>query len=68
MRIVLTGSKGFIGQHYLEHIKKDNQVWTYDIADGEDLKDKSVVQNMPDCDVVIHMAATNGTRLFTKHP
>ena len=23
MRIVLTGSKGFIGQHYLEHIKKD---------------------------------------------
>ena len=68
MRIVLTGSKGFIGQHYLEHIKKDNQVWTYDIADGEDLKDKSVVQNMPDCDVVIHMAATNGTRLFYETP
>ena len=68
MRIVLTGHKGFIGQHYLEHIKKDNQVWTYDIADGEDLKDKSVVQNMPDCDIVVHMAATNGTRLFYDTP
>ena len=68
MRIVLTGHKGFIGQHYLEHINKDNQVWTYDIADGEDLKDKSVVQNMPDCDVVVHMAATNGTKLFYETP
>ena len=68
MRIVLTGHKGFIGQHYLEHIKKDNQVWTYDIAAGEDLKDKSVVQNMPDCDIVVHMAATNGTRLFYDTP
>jgi len=68
MRIVLTGHKGFIGQHYLEHIKNDNEVFTYDLADGQDLKDKSVVDQMPDCDVVVHMAATNGTRLFYETP
>lgn len=68
MRIVLTGHKGFIGNHYLEHIKDKHTVTTYDLADGQDLKDKSVVDNMPDCDIVVHMAATNGTRLFYETP
>jgi len=68
MRIVLTGHKGFIGSHYLNHIKDKHDVTTYDLADGQDLKDKSVVDNMPDCDVIVHMAATNGTRLFYETP
>ncbi len=68
MRIVLTGHKGFIGQHYLEYIKDRHDVTTYDLLDGQDLKDKSVVDTMPDCDVVVHMAATNGTRLFYESP
>jgi len=68
MRIVLTGHKGFIGRHYLEHIKGQHDVTTYDLVDGHDLKDKSVVDSMPDCDIVVHMAATNGTRLFYETP
>ena len=68
MRIVLTGHKGFIGQHYLKHIQEQHDVTTYDLADGDDLKDKSIVDDMPDCDVVVHMAATNGTRLFYETP
>ena len=68
MRIVLTGHKGFIGQHYLDHIKDKHQVTTYDLVAGQDLKDKSVAESMPDCDVVVHMAATNGTRLFYETP
>jgi len=68
MRIVLTGHKGFLGQHYLEHIKNKHEVTTYDLVDGQDLKDKSLVDNMPDCDIVVHMAATNGTRLFYETP
>lgn len=68
MRIVLTGHKGFIGQHYLNHIKEQHEVTTYDLTDGQDLKDKSVVDTMPDCDIVVHMAATNGTRLFYETP
>jgi len=65
---VLTGHKGFIGQHYLKHIQEQHDVTTYDLADGDDLKDKSIVDDMPDCDVVVHMAATNGTRLFYETP
>ncbi len=68
MRIVLTGHKGFIGNHYLNHIKDQHEVTTYDLVDGHDLKDKSVVEDMPDCDIVVHMAATNGTRLFYDTP
>ena len=68
MKIVLTGHKGFIGQHYLEYIKDRHDVTTYDLLDGQDLKVKSVVDAMPDCDVVVHMAATNGTRLFYETP
>jgi nucleoside-diphosphate-sugar epimerase len=68
MRIVLTGHRGFIGKHYLDHIKDNHEVTCYDLVDGHDLKDKSVVDNMPDCDVIVHMAATNGTRLFYETP
>ena len=44
MRIVLTGHKGFIGQHYLKHINDKHIVTTYDLEDGQDLKDSSVVE------------------------
>ena len=68
MRIVLTGHKGFIGSHYYKYVKDDNEVNAYDLIEDFDLKDKSKVDSMPDCDVVIHMAATNGTRLFYETP
>ena len=35
---------------------------------GEDLCDRSITKNLPDVDVVIHMAATNGTKLFYEIP
>lgn len=68
MNIVLTGHKGFIGSHYYNHIKSDNLVTTFDRRDGGDLCDKLVTSNSPDCDVVVHMAATNGTKLFYEIP
>jgi nucleoside-diphosphate-sugar epimerase len=68
MKVVLTGHKGFIGSHYYDYIKNHHEVITYDLADGQDLKDKAVTNSMPDCDIVVHMAATNGTRLFYEIP
>ena len=68
MKVVLTGHKGFIGSHYYDYIKNHHEVSTYDLLDGHDLKDKAVVDSMPDCDIVVHMAATNSTRLFYKKP
>jgi len=63
--IVLTGHNGFIGSHYYNKIKNDYKVTTFDKSTGQDLKNKL---RLPDCDVVVHMAATNGTKLFYEKP
>lgn len=71
MKIILTGHKGFIGSHYLNYASKDktvNVVKTFDIASGDDLCNPRVAYSSPDCDVLVHMAATNGTRLFYDRP
>ena len=71
MKIVLTGHKGFIGSYYLQHADRDTDVQvikTFDRRSGEDLCNSPVAHSSPDCDVVIHMAATNGTKLFYEIP
>ena len=71
MKLVLTGHKGFIGSHYLRHADSDTEVEvikTFDKASGEDLCNPRVAYESPDCDVVVHMAATNGTKLFYEQP
>jgi nucleoside-diphosphate-sugar epimerase len=68
MKIVLTGHKGFIGRHYYNLIKDSHEVTTFDRQSGSDLCNPTVSKTSPDCDVVIHMAATNGTKLFYEIP
>tara|TARA_R110000782_G_scaffold2790_6_gene10488 strand:+ start:764 stop:1630 length:867 start_codon:yes stop_codon:yes gene_type:complete len=71
MKIVLTGHKGFIGSHYLDYANKDDSVEvikTLDKISGDDLCNSPVAHNSPDCDVLVHMAATNGTKLFYEIP
>lgn len=71
MKIVLTGHNGFIGSHYLEYANCDTDVSvikTFDKRSGEDLCNPRVAYDSPDCDVLVHMAATNGTRLFYEQP
>lgn len=67
-KIVLTGHKGFIGSHYYKKIKDDFETVVFDRRSGQDLKDPSITKSSPDCDIVVHMAATNGTRLFYEIP
>jgi nucleoside-diphosphate-sugar epimerase len=67
-KILLTGHKGFIAGHYYNRIKSDYEIFTFDKDDGKDLKEVNVTSNAPNCDVVVHMAATNGTRLFYEEP
>ena len=71
MKIVLTGDQGFIGGHYKTYAAKDQTIEiikTFDKTNGEDLCNPRVAYRSPDCDVLIHMAATNGTRLFYEQP
>jgi len=67
---VLTGHKGFIGGHYYNYVKDTYDVHLYDQKDGADknLRYPSVTSMMPNCDIVVHLAATNGTRLFYENP
>jgi len=70
MKTVLTGHKGFIGSHYYNYVKETSEVFPYDQKDGniKNLRYSGVTSSMPDCDVVVHLAATNGTRLFYEQP
>ena len=66
--IVLTGHRGFIGSHYFNKIKDNFNVTAFDLKEGHDLCKQEIVNTTPDCDVVVHMAATNGTKLFYEIP
>ena len=69
-KILLTGSHGFIGSHYYKHLQQQKaHVVPYDKKiRGEDLANKNTTQLLPDYDTVIHLAATNGTKLFYEQP
>ena len=68
MKILLTGHKGFIGSHYYDYVKDSHDVTAYDLVNEQDLCKTEIVDQMPQGDVVVHMAATNGTRLFYETP
>ena len=66
-RAILTGSSGFIGKSMVVQLKKRGyEVFEYDVKDGQDLA--KVVHTFPEVEVIFHMAATNGTRLFYEKP
>ena len=70
MEVIVTGHKGFIGNHFYNYIKDTYNVTGYDQKDGNinNLRYSGVTSSMPDSDVVVHLAATNGTRLFYQNP
>jgi nucleoside-diphosphate-sugar epimerase len=67
-KILLTGHNGFIGSHYYEKIKNNFETNVLDKKSGQDLCLLEITESAPDCDIVVHMAATNGTKLFYEQP
>lgn len=69
MKILITGSSGFIGQHLCQALKSQgNQIIEADRTHGVDLTDLDQVQSLPEVDIVVHLAAHNGTRHFYQRP
>jgi UDP-glucose 4-epimerase len=67
--ILVTGSKGFIGQHLVPYLENQGyQIIEADKKIGIDLTDKDTVDNLPDVDIVVHLAAHNGTKHFYNKP
>ena len=58
MKILITGSSGFIGSHLVEFLKKDYNVVPYDKKEGRDILDKKLLaKKMKGCEFVVHLAA-----------
>lgn len=69
MKILLTGSEGFLGSNYTTLLREQgHQVIPVDISTGQDLCNIDVVNQLPDVDVVVHFAALNGTKFFYDRP
>ena len=57
-RVIITGSKGFIGRHLIKKLRSlvlDLSI--IDIEDGFDITDASSLNDLPSFDVMVHLAA-----------
>lgn len=69
MKILVTGSSGFIGQHLVPYLENQGHVVVRaDRTHGCDLTIKENVDSLPDVDIVVHLAAHNGTKHFYERP
>lgn len=68
-KILITGSSGFIGQHLVPFLEQQGHIIVKaDRTNGIDLTKKELVDNLPDVDIVVHLAAHNGTKHFYNRP
>ncbi|QQG42225.1 MAG: NAD-dependent epimerase/dehydratase family protein [Candidatus Woesebacteria bacterium] len=58
MKILITGSKGFVGTHLSRLLSKNHKVIGYDVKNGKDIFDTKLLNNnLKGVEVVIHLAA-----------
>jgi len=58
MKILITGSSGFVGKHLVKKLSSRNEIVEYDLIHKQDILDKNLLsKKMKGVDVVIHLAA-----------
>ena len=64
MKILVTGSKGFIGSELVKSLDRYDLI-TADIKDGIDLTDRDFWNNLEKVDIIFHLSAIVGVCNFT---
>ncbi len=71
MKILITGSAGYIWTELIKHISDTYEIVTFDIKDGQDiLRYEQLKDTMKWCDIVVHLAAIrwpDETRSFQEY-
>ena len=63
--VLITGHLGFIGKHLKPYLENKNySVVGLDLKEGKDI----LTADLPNCDIVIHLAAMSGVRQSIKDP
>lgn len=58
MKILITGSSGFVGKHLVRVLSKDNEIVKFDLKNGQNIFDEKLLsRKLKKVDVVIHLAA-----------
>lgn len=70
MKVLVTGSKGFLGKHLVKFLKnKGIQTISFDLIDGQDLLDKKALEEViSKAKFVLHLAAFGDVYKATKDP
>ncbi len=68
MKILITGSNGFIGSYLVNHLNEQgHELVCCDFTTG-DLKDSNYVATLPDVELIYHLAMINNTSAFYTSP
>ena len=68
MKILVTGSNGFIGRYLVNHLyEQGHELVCCDLTTG-DLKDSNYVATLPDVELIYHLAMVNNTGAFYTTP
>lgn len=58
MKVLITGSSGFVGSHLSKGLKDEHEIIPYDLKEGRDILDERTLnKDMKGVNVVVHLAA-----------
>ncbi|MDG1901718.1 MAG: NAD(P)-dependent oxidoreductase [Bacteroidales bacterium] len=69
MKILITGSSGYVGNELVSLLSNTHEIIKYDIANNKDILNfEQLKEDMKGCDIVVHIAAVRGPYLGKDYP